>query len=89
MENTANLRVHRTTSRKPADMFEEEKKELIVLNTVPYDCADIRHVRADRQFRVSFESNRYSVPSDFASSCLSAKIYTDRLLLYFQVSLPE
>ncbi len=87
MENTANIRIHKTTQKKPLELFEEEKRELLPLNIVPYDCAAIRKVRADRQFRVSFESNKYSVPSDFASTILTAKVYPDRLLFYFEEKL--
>lgn len=87
MENTANVRIHKSTSKKPVDLLAAERKELIPLNAVPYDCADIRNVRADRQFRVNFESNRYSVPSDFVSTVLLAKIYPERLLFYFDNNL--
>jgi hypothetical protein len=83
MENTANVRMHKTTRKRPVDLMETERKELFSLNIAPYDCADIRKARADRQFRVNFESNRYSVPSDFASTVLTVKIYPDRLLFYF------
>ena len=84
MENTANVRMHKTTQKRPVDNMEAEKKELLPLNIAPYDCGDIRKARADRQFRVNFESNRYSVPSDFASTVLTVKIYPDRLLFYFE-----
>lgn len=87
MENTANVRKHKTTQKKPVELFETEKKELQALNIAPYDCADIRPIRADKCFRVTFEANRYSVPSDFASTVLTAKIYPDRLLLYFDNNL--
>lgn len=87
MENTANVRKHKTTQKKPVELFESEKKELQLLNMAPYDCADIRPIRADNKFRVTFEANRYSVPSDFASTVLTAKIYPDRLLLYFDNNL--
>jgi transposase len=87
MENTANVRKHKTTQKKPVELFETEKKELQALNIAPYDCADIRPIRADNRFRVTFEANRYSVPSDFASTALTAKIYPDRLLLYLDNNL--
>jgi len=83
MENTANVRIHKSTQKRPVDLLETEGKELLPLNIAPFDCADIRKARADSQFRVSFENNRYSVPSDFASTVLTAKIYSDRLLFYF------
>lgn len=87
MENTANVRKHKTTQKKPVELFETEKKELQSLNIAPYDCADVRSLRADNRFRVTFETNRYSVPSDFASTVLNAKIYPGRLLFYFDNNL--
>jgi hypothetical protein len=39
-------------------------------------------VRADRQFRVTFETNRYSVPARFAGAQLTLKAYPEHLCLY-------
>lgn len=86
LENTANVRNHRSTLKRPTDLLEEERSELIPVN-LPYDCGQIKRVRADSFFRVTFETNRYSVPSDFASSTLTAKIYPDRLLFYYEDNL--
>ncbi len=63
-------------------MFETEKKVLGDINILPYDCGVIKTVRANSQFRVVFDTNRYSVPADFASTELTAKIYPDRLIFY-------
>ena len=63
-------------------MFVDEKKELGDINIFPYDCTTVKTVRANSQFRVVFDTNRYSVPADFASSVLTAKIYPTRLLFY-------
>lgn len=82
MNNIANVRKHRTTQKRPVDMFETEKKELGKINILPYDCASIKTVKANSQFRVVIDSNRYSVPADFASTLLTAKIYPAKLLFY-------
>ena len=82
MNNIANVRKHRTTQKRPVDMFETEKKELGRINILPYDCATIKTVKANSQFRVVIDSNRYSVPADFASTLLTAKIYPSKLLFY-------
>lgn len=87
MENTANVRKHATTLKKPLELFEEEKKELQVLNIKPYDCADIKHLRANSSFRVTFETNRYSVPAEFASTILTVKVYPGNLLFYYNDNL--
>ena len=39
-------------------------------------------VRANRQFRVSFETNRYSVPARYAGCPVILKAYPDRLCIY-------
>jgi hypothetical protein len=39
-------------------------------------------VRVNKQFRVSFEANRYSVPARFAGSQVVLKAYPDRLCFY-------
>ena len=44
--------------------------------------ARVLSLRADRQFRVTFEGNRYSVPARFAGTRLTVKAYPDRLCLY-------
>lgn len=83
MENTANVRIHKTTKQKVVELFEIEKQKLIPLNLRPYDCSQIEHRRADSQFRVSFEGNKYSVPADFASTVLNLKIHPKKLLFYY------
>ena len=82
MDNVANVRKHRTTQKRPVDMFEAEKKELGRINILPYDCATIKTVKANSQFRVVIDTNRYSVPADFASTVLTVKIYPAKLLFY-------
>lgn len=82
MDNVANVRKHKTTQKRPVDMFEVEKKELGKVNIRPYDCATVKTVKANSQFRVVIDTNRYSVPADFASTLLTAKIYPAKLLFY-------
>ena len=39
-------------------------------------------MRASNRFRVNFETNRYSVPAEYASARLTLKSYPDRLCIY-------
>ena len=48
----------------------------------PFDIATVAQVRASRQFRVTVETNRYSVPAQYASHALTLKTYPDRLCIY-------
>jgi len=82
LEQTANVRLHGRTRRRPVDMFVAEKAALTPLPPHPYDCALINTVMANSQFRVRVDANRYSVPSSYAGRRLLLKLYTDRLCLY-------
>lgn len=82
LNQTANLRLHAETRRKPSEMFEEEKSHLGKLPVAPYDCAVLQSAPANSQSRVVFETNRYSVPHLYASQKLTLKIWPERLCLY-------
>jgi hypothetical protein len=48
----------------------------------PFDIATVSQVRASRQFRITVETNRYSVPAQYAGHALTLKTYPDRLCIY-------
>jgi transposase len=80
MNETANVRIHGETRKKPIDLFEKEKSSLRPLGLKLYDVGIIQQVRVNHQFRVIFESNKYSVPFKLASSKLLMKRYPDKLV---------
>jgi transposase len=82
LETVANVRVHGTTKRQPAELFQAEKPRLRPLPLQPYDVGVIRHVRANSQFRVIVDTNAYSVPAEYARAALTLKLYPDVLCLY-------
>jgi hypothetical protein len=82
LNQTANVRLHGETRRKPIEMFEEEKPHLGKLPVAPYDCAVLQPAPASSQSRVVFETNRYSVPHLYASQRLTLKIWPERLCIY-------
>lgn len=82
LETVANVRLHRETQRRPADLWAEERAHLQPVNPRRYDVARVLAVRADRQFRVTFETNRYSVPARFAGAQLTLKADPEHLCLY-------
>jgi len=47
-----------------------------------YDIGAVHTVRASNRFRVTFDTNRYSVPAEYASQRLTLKSYPDRLCIY-------
>ena len=82
LETVANVRTHGQTGKRPVDMFQEERPHLLALPTHPYDIATIKEARASRQFRVTLDTNRYSVPAELAGQSLTMKAYPDRLCIY-------
>jgi transposase len=88
LENTANVRVHATTRRRPVDMFEEERKLLLPPPPTPYDCSTPKTVNSDNKFRVSYDGNRYSVPFKHASARdLLLRALPDRLTIWRKTEL--
>ncbi len=87
LDTISNVRIHGETGNKPVDMFAEEKDSLIPVSSLPYDVATIRPARACKQFRITLETNRYSVPAEYAGQPLTLKIYPDRLCIYFREKL--
>jgi len=85
METIANIRIHGETKKQPKELFfNEEKGRLGSLPTIPYDIGTAFPTRASNQFRVACDSNRYSVPSEYASQQLILKTYPDRICIYHQ-----
>ncbi len=87
LDTVANVRTHAETGKKPTELFNEEKSALLPLPVNPYDVAHIGTVRACRQFRVTLDTNRYSVPAEYAGQLLTLKTYPDRLCIYDQQNL--
>jgi hypothetical protein len=83
-DQVANRRQHGATGQRPLDLYEAaERAALQPLPLHPGDCARSKIVRADRQFRVSFEANRYSVPAHYAGvRALNLRIEPEWLCLY-------
>lgn len=82
LDSIANIRIHGETKKKPVEMFEAEKKHLIPLPANLYDVANIHQARASSQFRITLDTNRYSVPAEYAFSRVTVKAYPDRICIY-------
>ncbi len=79
LETVANVRVHGQTRQRPADLFLKEKPFLKPLGLQPYDVGSVRLVRATNRFRVTLDTNDYSVPARYAGARLSLRVYPERL----------
>ena len=82
LDTVANVRLHSETHEQPFKRFNKEKPLLRPLPAMPYDIGNIYQVRASNRFRIHFESNRYSVPAEYASTRLTLKAYPQRLCIY-------
>lgn len=82
LEAIANVRVHGETRERPIDRFEAERSHLRSLPAHALDIGTEHSVRASNRFRVTFETNRYSVPAEYASQRLTLKAYPDRICVY-------
>ena len=85
------MRVHGETHKRPLDLFALERDQLRPLPELLYDLGAVHTVRASNRFRVTkraraasgtFDTNRYSVPAEYASQRLTLKSYPDRLCIY-------
>lgn len=87
MDDVANVRIHGETRKKPVDCLAEDLAMMRPVNPNVYDIARIENARSTKLFRVSLDSNRYSVPAEYASQPLVLKIYPQRLCIYHQEKL--
>jgi transposase len=84
LDTIANVRIHGETHQRPVDLFVEEQPRLRPLNPMPYDIASIKSQRASKQFRVVLDTNRYSIPAEYASQRVTLKATPDRVCIYHQ-----
>ena len=87
LDSIANVRIHGETRKKPIDFFAEEKPHLKPLPINLYDVANVSQVRVSPQFRVTLDTNRYSVPAEYAGSDITLKSYPNRLCMYHEENL--
>lgn len=82
-DTVANVRLHSTTGRRPTDLFAEaERAALRPLPAGPHPCTADRAVPVSSRFRVTVDTNLYSVPSSLASRKLSLRLAADRVSLF-------
>ena len=84
LDTIANPRIHGTTHKKPIELFKEERPKLLPLNLTPYDVGVSRPVTVNSQFRITFETNTYSVPAEYASKRVLLRTYPDQLVVYHE-----
>jgi transposase len=86
LDLVANQRLHRVTGQKPHTMWEAERKFLQDLPVNPPETATILRLRATSTFRLCIETNRYSVPAQYANHYLDVHLEAQQLRVYYQGS---
>ena len=84
LDEVANVRVHGETRQTPQELFLLEQPVLQPLTVKPYEAATLQTVLVSQRCRVTFDTNRYSVPPAYAGKTLVLKVYPARLVLYHQ-----
>ena len=87
LDTIANVRIHGETHQRPVDMFTQERPHLRPLNPHPYDVARTATTRPSSQFRITVDTNRYSVPCTYAHRRLTVKVFPDRVCIYLDTEL--
>src|SRR5579862_2437452 len=80
LEHTANVRVHATTGKWPADLLAEEK--LCPVNTRrPYALPEVVSRKVDRESFVSHSGSRYMVAPEHVGKQVQVYCYGDKLVI--------
>ncbi len=83
LDNIANKRVHGTTKKVPAEVFESiEKEKLLLLPPQEYIICDIKICTVMHNCHISYKGNYYSVPYEHIGEKVDV-IATDNLLRIF------
>ena len=81
-DTVAKVRLQGETREQPTVLWHTAQPSLHPLPLHPFEIATVSQVRASRQFRITLETNRSSVPASSAGHTLTRKTYPDRLCIY-------
>ena len=87
LDETANVRIHGTLRKRPIDLFKEEREAMDRLPLFPHECSVGKLKSANSQYRIVFESNRYSVPPRLAGRRVELRVLPDTLRVYHECEL--
>lgn len=82
LAETADVRVHRETKRRPIDLFEEEKPHLLGLPAHAYDTAQVLYRTVDPEGHIAYLQNFYSVPWQRIGELLPVRVTEKELIIY-------
>ena len=84
LDQTANQRVHRATGKTPHALWEQEQAQLLSLPLNTPQSAKIVRQRATSTFRLCIDTNRYSVPAEYANDYLEVHLHAEEILIYHE-----
>ena len=87
LANTADVRVHRETGKRPIDAHAEEQSHLMQLPGTAYDTARVVYRVVDVEGMIAYASNFYSTPWRFVGRMLPVRITEHELIVYDPTSL--
>jgi transposase len=82
LAETADVRLHRETKRRPIDLYEEERPHLITLPAKPYDTAQVLYRTVNPEGYVAYLQNFYSVPWQRIGELLPVRVTENELIVY-------
>lgn len=85
--DTANIRLHGTTRKRPVDLYMLEKDKLTALPANDYDTSVVTTLKSTKDCRVKFDTNTYSVPFQYAVRQLTLKADGDTVKIYNNTTL--
>jgi transposase len=82
LANTADVRFHQETKRRPIDLFAEEKPHLLSLPAQAYDTAQVLYRTVNSEGHVMYRQNFYSVPWQCIGELLPVRVTEKELIVY-------
>jgi transposase len=82
LANTADVRVHRETGKRPLDAHAEEQAHLLPVPTTHYDTTRVLYRTVDVAGEIAYKCNFYSLPWGFVGRLLPVQITDYELIVY-------
>lgn len=77
---------HWLSNKSPSDVLNEERPHLLPFKP-PYDAARRKELRVNKYSVINVDQNKYSVPDYLVGKFVKAKIYTDKIKIYYKDNL--
>lgn len=82
LDNTANIRIHNTTLKRPVDLHKEPNLQALPVH--PYDCTRKEVATVSKDYRIRVDSNTYTVPSEYAYKTVNLEISSQCIRIWYK-----